>query len=92
MNINETEKELTSYPGACCSLFLAIITLIYAFQKGVVLLDRSDFDIKQSLREQWFTDADDFSFKNGFNIAVGLTAYDNEKEWILDPAYGELII
>ena len=92
MNINETEKQLKSYSGACCSLFLAIVTLIYAFQKGVVLMERSDFDIKQSEKAQWFTDQDVFSYENGFNIAVGLTAYDNEKEWILDPTYGELII
>ena len=92
MNINETEKHLSSYPGACCSLLLAIVTPIYALQKGGILMERSDFDVKQSLREQFYTDADVFSYQNGFNIAVGLTAYDNEKEWILDPTYGELII
>ncbi len=71
---------------------LAIGTIIYAIQKGDVLKERSDFDIKQSLRDQFYTDKDVFSYENGFNIAVGLTAYDSETEWILDPTYGELVI
>ena len=32
-----------------------------------------------------------FGSEDGFNVAVALTSYDNEREWIIDPSYSELI-
>ena len=91
MNINKNSKQLKSVSGACLSLFLLIGTFVYAFQKLIILIERSDFEVKQSVRGNYFTSDDVFTYKNGFNIAFGFTAYDNEQEWILDPTYGELI-
>ena len=45
-----------------------------------------------TVRDQAFTSEDVFSFENGFNFAIGFTAFDNEEEEILDPSYGELIV
>ena len=33
----------------------------------------------------------EFGYDNGLNIAAAFTAYDNERERILDPSYGELV-
>ena len=51
-----------------------------------------DFIVMQAVRDHHFTSTDVFTYDNGFNIAVGFSSYDNQKEWILDATYGELVI
>ena len=43
-----------------------------------------------AVKDNFFSDDDSFSGKQGFNIAVALTAFDNEEEYILDPSIGEV--
>ena len=38
-----------------------------------------------------YEDTEAFTKENGFNIAVGFTAYDSSTEWILDRTYGRLV-
>ena len=51
---------------------------------------RKDVDVLSTINRLAFADDEVFSYKNGLNIAVAFTAYDSEKEWILDRKYGEL--
>ena len=55
-----------------------------------MLKNRKDVNVLSTINRLFFDDDDVFSFENGLNVAVGLTAYDSEQEWILDRKYGEL--
>ena len=56
-----------------------------------ILIARKDVDILQTTNFLHYDDVSNFTSVNGFNIAVGFTAYDTNTEWILDPTYGELV-
>eukprot|EP00354_Favella_ehrenbergii_P012467 CAMPEP_0170453360 /NCGR_PEP_ID=MMETSP0123-20130129/1963_1 /TAXON_ID=182087 /ORGANISM="Favella ehrenbergii, Strain Fehren 1" /LENGTH=142 /DNA_ID=CAMNT_0010715697 /DNA_START=180 /DNA_END=608 /DNA_ORIENTATION=- len=56
-----------------------------------VLLEKKDIDIVSTINELHYGDDFVFSYDNGFNIALAFTAYDSEREQILDPSYGELV-
>ena len=43
------------------------------------------------MEELHYSDSYQFSHENGFNIAAGLTEFDNETLNILDPTIGELV-
>ena len=56
-----------------------------------VLIHKKDVDILSTRIEYHFEEIDAFGAEDGFNIAVGFTAYDNNREWVLAPEYGELV-
>ena len=56
-----------------------------------VLIHKKDVDILSTRIEYHFEETDAFGAEDGFNIAVGFTAYDNNREWVLAPEYGELV-
>ena len=78
MNIDKGEKELTSIPGACCSLVLLFAILSYGWQKAGILVHKKDYNIMQSVKDYHFTSEDVFSYEKGFNVAFAFTAYDDE--------------
>ena len=63
---------------------------VFFYLKLDVLINKKDVNILSTVNRLFYTDEDEFTFQNGFNIAVAFTAYDNEEEWILDPKYGTL--
>ena len=65
---------------------------MYAVQKFDVIISKKDVDILSSMRDSWFDENFKFTYNKGLNIAVAFTAFDNEREWMLDPSYGSLII
>ena len=64
---------------------------MYAINKLNVLYSKKDVDVLSMIDDHAIEAYEKFTYDDGFNIAVGLTAYDNNKEIILDPAYGELV-
>ena len=56
-----------------------------------VLIYKKDVDILSTRIDYHFEETDAFGAEDGFNIAVGFTAYDNEREQILTPEYGKLV-
>lgn len=77
--------------GSCLSIIFTIVVLLYAYLKADVLISRRDVDILSTVFPNKFTPDDTFSYQNGLNIAVALTAYDNDPNPILDPTYGEIV-
>ena len=75
-----------------CSAIVLVVIFSYAYLKMDVLMHNKDKDVRSVIHDQHFAKDYVFSSKNGLNLAVAFTAYDNEREWILDPAYGELLI
>ena len=91
MKLDAGKSVLTTLGGAFCSLLLFISIMAFTMQKADVLLNRNDTDILSTMLDLHFSDEDVFGYENGLNLAVAFTAYDNEREWILDPSYGELV-
>ena len=43
-----------------------------------------------AVKDNLFGDEDKFTGKQGFNIAVALTGFNEEKDYMLDPSIGEI--
>ena len=92
MKLEDGNDKLQTVMGSLCSIILLLITLFYAYLKFDVLRNKKDVNVLSTIKDSFFTDADHFSYKEGLNIAVAFTAYDNERNPILDPTIGELVI
>ena len=87
----EGDDSLKSYLGTMCSVLMMMITAVYAYMKLVILIHKKDTNILSVTSDLYFTDDDVFRYSDGLNIAVAFTAYDSEREWILDKSYGEIL-
>ena len=67
-----------------------IIIASYAYLKTDVLINRSKVYILQHLMKNHVNQHEEFSFENGFNIAVAFTSYNNDEEYELKPEYGHI--
>ena len=92
LNLDREKSQMTSYCGVCGSIFLLVIILIYGFQKADVLINKKDVNILQTKKSLHFNAWDKFTYNDGLNVAVALTAFDAEEGWILEKKYGELVI
>ena len=64
--------------------------MTYLYQKFEVMMGRKGVDLQSAFMEKFFTEYDEFGYDQGLNFAVAFTAYNNEREPILDPEYGYL--
>ena len=90
MSIEHGQSGVNSYIGAFFTLVLITITGFYSYHKTTILLRRRDTDVFTYTSKGYFADEDQFSFANGFNVAVAFTSLDSSTEWQLDPTVGEL--
>ena len=91
MTIGDGETSLLSWMGCACTYFVVIIVGLYSLQKIDVLLKKKDVDVLSTINDYYYSDDFIFSHENGLAIAVAFTAYDTERSWSLDPAYGEIV-
>ena len=63
----------------------------FALQKSWAMLTKKYIDIKTSSTANYFDHEYVFDAKQGLELAIGFTAYDNEREYILDKSIGELM-
>jgi len=77
--------------GSMLTLALLAVVIIYALVKADVLVNSKDVNVLSTINDMIFTPDDEFTYENGFNIAVGFTAYDSNPEPILDPTIGEVV-
>ena len=91
MTIDDDTTVAQSYLGSLCSLMIFLLTVLYAYQKMDVLIEKKDVDVLSATKQLVFTEDDIFTYDNGFNIAVAFTSFNNNEEWELDPAYGTLV-
>lgn len=66
--------------------------IAYIVQKLIIFESKSQTNMFSTESTLFFEEKDIFDYSQGFNIAVAFTAFDNDQEWILDPAYGDLIV
>ena len=89
MNLDEG-ASVPSLMGACCSALIMITLIYYAYNKAEILVRKKDTNVLSMVHDLYYTDDDQFGYKEGFNVAVGFTASDSQIEWSLTKDYGEL--
>ena len=57
-----------------------------------MLIGKKRLTIYLSVKDSYFSELDEFTYEQGFNLAVGFTAYDSETTYSLPPSIGELVI
>ena len=82
------EKEYRSWKGVCFTVILIIILAFYGVMQSIKLFERDETDVMQSSRDAHFDT--DFVYSENLWYAFGITAYDDVREPIDDPSYGEL--
>lgn len=82
--------SVNSRCGSFCTFSVIILVVWYSYIKMEVLLLRKDVSTISAINEYHYSEDYKFSYKQGINVAVAFTAYDDETEWILDPSYGTL--
>ena len=92
MKLDDGEDGKRSVAGASCSIFVLVVVILYTYLKVDVLVRRKDVDVLQTVNDYKFSDVDNFTYYDGFNVAVGFTAWDKNESWVLDPSYGDLVI
>ena len=88
--ISDDEQELKSLKGSLFTILVLLLIAIFSYRKFNIFLTRKDAETSQHVRVNNLDEKEKFSYKDGFNIAVGLTSFDDNTEWELDPSYGEL--
>ena len=68
---------------------MLIVITFYFILRVQILYTRSDTAYLTYISDSYFK-SEAFTSDDGFNIAFGLSAYDNEAEWIEDEDYGSL--
>ena len=91
MKLDDGMLGLPSIMGVIFTLLLMTVFLSYIWIKFNTLIMKTDIDILSTVIEAAF-DADYiFDAGKGMNIAVAFTAYNDEREQLLDPSIGSLI-
>ncbi len=76
MKLNGDDSSLRSCTGAICTIIIYSVILLYALNKLTVLYNKKDVDVLSMVDDHAIDPLEKFNNKDGFNIAVGLTAYD----------------
>ena len=91
MRLDTGNESLKSIVGSFMSLILIGILLLFTYLKADVLINKKDVDVLSTINDNFYTPDDIINSENGFRVAAAFTAFDSNKEVILDPTYGELV-
>ena len=75
MKLDANHSQIQSYTGSCLSILVICIILAYAYLKADVLIARKDVDVLSAININEFTPDDEFSYRNGLNIAISLKKF-----------------
>ena len=70
--------QVRSNLGLLCSMLWLTLIQLYALQKLDILVNKKGVSVLTSKKSLFFSDQERFDFKQGLNVAVAFTAYDNE--------------
>ena len=91
MHLGSGFRSIKSWGGAICSLFLFLVITAYTLQKLDILLYGRDVDLAMSTSTNAHSVFDEFDASMGLYFAAALTSYDDNREPIDDPTFGELV-
>ena len=92
MKLKDGDDVLRSYCGACLTMILLVVTLIFLYSKAMVLYKGTDVTIMGNYAEGAYTYENTFTAEDGMFIAAALTEYDSNPDVIEEKRYGELVI
>lgn len=78
-------SSLPTIAGLIFTLFLLSLTMAYSVRKFDQMITRKEVDIISVVQDSYFDEAELFSYKQGFNIAVALDSFEP-----IDPSYGRI--
>ena len=90
MKLDQGQSSLKSVMGTVLSFIYFTIVIGYTVQKFDILISRKDVDIALAVRDNYFGDDDAFKGSAGFNVAIALTSFSEERQVELLPEYAEL--
>ena len=90
MKLDKGITGLTTVSGLCLTLLLGLVMVSFALQKSWAMFTKKYIDIKTSSTMNYYDHAHVFDAEQGLEVAIGFTAYDNNREVILDKSIGEL--
>ena len=90
MKLDKGLMKLSSWSGLFFTVLVMLIVGGFTYQKIEGLITERYIDVLSVLNEHYFDYSFVYDTSKGFDIAIGFTAYDNNKEIILDPSIGEL--
>ena len=90
MMLPDNNDRYKTQLGACLSVLTIIVMLSFASYKMSVLLTQSDYKVLERSEADYFESTDEFGVAQHFQVAAGLTTFDNTSEVLDDPAYGTL--
>lgn len=70
------------------TITLVFCLMFYGLMQAMKLVTYDDTDVMLSQRDSYFDS--DFILSDGLWFAFGLTAFDNNQEWVEDPSIGVL--
>ena len=76
--------------GTFFTLLILVMMILYTMQKGNILANRKNPDIKETLLKDALDESFVYDASKGLAIAVGLTAYDGGLGPTLDPSIGTI--
>ena len=79
MKLDQGKSSLTSIMGTVLSFIYFIIVIGYTVQKFDILISRKDVDIALAVRDNYYGDDDAFMGSAGFNVAIALTSFSEDK-------------
>ena len=91
MKLDNGVESLPSKAGFFFTILLTVIVLGYVIIKADVLVHKKDIDIMSVVLRDFYKPEEPFKYSQGLNFAVAFTAYDEEKESVLDPSIGEVV-
>ena len=72
LNYGSGTKNYKSLTGACFTLFVVVLTLIFSTQLILTLLQRNGTIFTQSLILDYYDDMDSFGVEDGFRFAFAI--------------------
>ena len=90
MRLDSDLAALPSIMGTILSFISTCLVIGYTVQKLDILISRKDVDIVLAVRDNYLTDSDAFTGRQGMNVAFALTGFDSVRENILDPEYASI--
>ena len=90
MKLDKGVMTLSTWSGLFFTVLLMLIVGGFTYQKVEGLITQRYIDVLSVLQENYFDFNYVYDTSKGFDLAIGFTAFDSNKEVILDPSIGEL--
>ena len=89
LKLDKGQVMLPSIIGTVLSFISFFLIIGFTIQKLEILVNYKDMKITTSVQDNHFTESDTFSGRQGLNIAVALTSFDEDREMV-SPEYAKI--